>query len=107
MLVAVLDGPLWLQITVFLLVSGITLYLTRGLAKKYVNSKHEKTNADRLMDMQGIVVQTIDNEKNQGQIRVAGQIWSARSVGDQIIEENTHVKVKAIEGVKAMVEPLN
>ena len=49
LIAAMLGAPLWLQIIWFVLISGLTLVLTRPLAKKYINSKSEATNADRII----------------------------------------------------------
>lgn len=46
---AMLHAPLWLQIVWFLVLSILSLCLTRPLAKKYVNSKVQPTNADMVL----------------------------------------------------------
>lgn len=103
MFVAIFGGALWIQIVVFIVVSAVVLYLTRDLAKKYINQKHERTNADRVVGMEGIVIEPIDNEQATGQIRVAGQVWTARSSDDSAIGAGARVNITSIEGVKAMV----
>ena len=103
MIAALLRVPLGFQIATFILISGVALYFTRGLAKKYINSKVERTNADRIVGMEGLVTEKIDNEHAQGQIRVNGQIWTARSQDDTDIDPGTHVTVMSIQGVKAIV----
>jgi len=105
MVAALLHAPLWLQVVLFLLVAAVTLYFTRGLAKNY-NVSRQKTNADRVIGMEGIVLQQIDNEHAAGQVRVNGQVWTARSVTQQIIVAGARVTIKAIEGVKVIVEPI-
>ena len=40
-----------------------------------------------------------------GSVHIAGEEWSARSVGDQPIERGTPVKVVAIDGLTVLVEP--
>ena len=54
MISAILGAPLWLQVLWFFAVSILTLCLTRPFAKKYVNSRRQPTNADRLIGMEGI-----------------------------------------------------
>ena len=39
LLTSLLNAPLWLQVTVFLVVSLAALFLTRPLVKKYVNGR--------------------------------------------------------------------
>lgn len=105
-LLAALDFSLGIQVTAFVVVSVILLILTRPLAKKYLNSKTVKTNADSLIGKTCIVTQTIDNLRAEGQVTVMGQVWTARSVQDeQILEKDTKVRVCSISGVKLIVEP--
>lgn len=49
LVLALLNVPLGWQITAFIVVSVITLILTRPLAKKYVNKNVRPTNADRVI----------------------------------------------------------
>ena len=39
-----------------------------------------------------------------GQVSINGEMWSAKSLTEEIIPENTKVKVLDIDGVKAVVE---
>jgi membrane protein implicated in regulation of membrane protease activity len=103
-LVCWLGGGLWLQLFAFLLVSIVLLILTRPLVVKYLNRKTVKTNADRLIGQQCLVVEEIHNLKETGQIKINGLTWTARSVHpEQVISKGETVVIEAIEGVKAMV----
>ena len=51
----------------------------------------------------GIVIETINNLQNKGQVKIGGQVWSAKSLNDEVIPVNTEVIVEKIEGVKAVV----
>lgn len=104
-MVASLLGAGWiLQLFLFLAASAVLLYFTRPLAKKYFGGAKAKTNADRVVGMYGLVIQTIDNEQAVGQVRVEGQVWTARSVDGSVIAEGENVVVRSISGVKLMVE---
>lgn len=106
-LLAGLTLPLWVQIIGFILVSVALLILTRPLAMKYVNSKTVKTNVESLIGETCIVIQTIDNLKAEGQVTIKGQIWTARSISNDIIlQKDSKVKVDGISGVKLMVRPI-
>lgn len=106
LIVTLLHGPFWLQILVFLAVSALTLWLTRPLVKKYVNSKITATNADRAIGMEGLVLEEIDNRKTTGIVKVDGKTWSARSADHTIIAKDALVYVRQIDGVKLIVSPL-
>ena len=65
----------------------------------------DRTNADRILDQTAIVIQTIDAKQETGQIRLMGQIWSARAADpNDCIPEGETVVVTAISGVKAIVK---
>ena len=97
---------LWLQIAVFLGVSALALALFKPLSSKFLKPRISATNADRVIGAQALVTETIDNAQAQGQVRVNGQVWSARSDQDVVIPAGRDVKVLRIEGVKVIVETL-
>lgn len=100
-----LGAPLWLQITVFVVVSAATLILTRPFVKKFVNTRRQPTNADRLVGMTGTVKETINNLDGTGTVLAGGKLWSARSVAGDEISQKTLVTVVRIEGVHLIVKP--
>ena len=105
LLCALAGGGVWLQVGVFLALSGLTLALVRPLAKKFLTPGYSATNADRVIGQEAVVVQTIDNLHGQGQVNIAGQTWTARSQDDTVIHKGTLVRVLRIEGVKVFVTP--
>lgn len=105
---SVLGGPVWLQIIVFLVVSVAALLVTRPIAKKYINSRTQPTNADIVIGKECIIVQDIDNIQGKGAAKVNGKEWTARSSSDHLkLSKGTHAKVLKIDGVKLIVEPIN
>ena len=103
LLIAMIGGPLWLQILIFLVASIVLLIFTRPIATKYFNKNREKTNVNSKIGKQAIVTVTIDNLKGEGQIVTEGMEWTARSLDSTIIEEGSVVTIEKIEGVKAIV----
>ena len=97
---------IWFQVAAFILVSAITLALTRSLAKKLLETKKRPTNVDMLYDMTGMVTEPIDNIAGSGAVKIAGKVWTARSYGGEPIAEGAVVRVKLIEGVKLIVQPV-
>ena len=104
LVVSLLGGPVWLQILLFLGVSVVLLIFTRPLAVRYMNKNQQKTNVDSIPGKTGVVTETIDNLKAEGQVMVDGTVWTARSQNGDTIEEGKVVKVLAVEGVKLIVE---
>ena len=103
LLAAMCGAQLWLQIVLFLVVSAATLYFTRPLVKRYVNSKVEPTNADMVIGKECRVTETVDNIAGTGAVYVDGKTWTARSADDEVIPEGTLVTAKSIDGVKLIV----
>ena len=107
-LIALLGGGFWPQLIFFTLVSGICLAAVRPMAMRHLNSRKTATNADRVIDKEGLVIETIDNRLPTGQVRVAGQVWTARAADDHtIIPQGSTVIIRQIQGVKLIVEPVS
>lgn len=98
---AMFIDSLMAQIAIFLLVSVLLLVFTRPVVNKYFSKKTVKTNADALVGMTGVVVDTIGPIK-PGQVKVNGQMWTAIA-GDDIIYKDEEVIVKEISSVKLVV----
>lgn len=99
-----LGWNLAVQIVVFVAMSGVALAITKPLAKKLRKRKDFPTNADRILEKEGIVTENIDPVSGSGQVKVLGQSWSAKSEDDRMILAGSKVVVRQIEGVKAVVE---
>ena len=107
LIVAVLGGALWLQVVIFLALSGVTLALARPVFARFLKTSHAATNADRVIGATGLVTEEIDNLAGHGLVNIAGQVWSARSAGEgAVIPAGQEVRVTQIQGVKVLVEPV-
>lgn len=106
LIAALLGGPLWVQITLFLAVSLLCLAAVRPLAKRHLNNRVEPTNADRVIGAQAQVTEDIDNVHGKGTVVIRGMTWSARSQDGGPITAGAMVRVLRIEGVKVFVEPI-
>lgn len=102
-IVALLGGGLWLQITLFLVVSCTLLAALFPLVKKFLRPNIEKTNVDAVIGSRGYVTEDIDNLQAVGQIKLGGMYWTARAAKGEKIPAGTLVEVDRIEGVKAFV----
>lgn len=100
-----LGGAIWLQLTLFVIVSGILLFSLWPLVRKYLNPKLTATNVDSIIGSTGLVTVAIDNVTAAGQVKLGAMVWSARSTSGASIPEGTKVKVDRIEGVKVFVSP--
>lgn len=91
------------QFFIFLVLSIVLLALTKPIAKKLKIGIHP-TNADRLIGLEGVVLEEINAISGTGQIKVNGQVWSAKSESLSIIPQNQIVKIIKIEGVKLVCQ---
>ena len=91
LIAALFGAQIWLQALWFLAVSLLSLWLTRPLALKYLNSRKVATNADRVV--------------GTGAVKLDGKEWTARSESGMGISKDAIVIVKRIEGVKLIVDP--
>lgn len=106
LIASLLGAPVWLQVTLFLLVSCAALAMLRPLVRKFITPKVVKTNVEAIIGKQGPVITAIDNVAAAGQIKLGAMEWSARSTSGEPIAVGTLVKVDRIEGVKVFVSPV-
>lgn len=107
LIAALFGAPIWLQLVWFFVVSVFTLYFTRPLVLKYVNSRSQPTNADMVIGKEALVTEAIDNVESAGAVAVGGKVWTARSENGEPIEVGSIVTVLRIEGVKLIVSAKN
>ena len=102
---SLLGAPLWLQVTLFFLVSAALLGSLRGMVKKHFTPKLARTNVDAIIGSCGYVTAEIDNIKATGTVKLGAMEWTARATAGAPIAVGTLVKVDKIEGVKVFVTP--
>lgn len=104
---ALFHAPFWLQVVWFLVVSILTLLLTRPFVKKYVNNRVTPTNADMVIGKEAVVTEAIDNLQEKGAVRLDGKIWTARMADENAgAGVGETVRILRIEGVKLITEKL-
>ena len=63
-----------------------------------------KQKKDANIGKEVLVTEDIDNMLNLGEVKVNGQLWSAKALNEDKIEKNTKVVIRKIEGNKLLVE---
>ena len=101
---ALLKADTLVQLIIFVAVSLIALVITRPIVKKLTKQKFSPTNADRFIGEKAVVTQKIDNIAETGLVKLQGTVWTARTDDGSVIDEGETITVKAIEGVKLIVE---
>ena len=108
MIMDLCGAPHNLQIIVMAAVSVVTFVICmiwiRPKLESLRRANVQRTNADRLIGMEGVVIVPVNPVEGKGQVKVEGQVWSAKS--EDAIKEGTKVKIRAIEGVKLIVDPV-
>lgn len=103
---SLITSSLLIQLIVFIVVSFGTLIATKPLVDKYKkNHKDVKTNSDRLVGQTGVMLTNIDSLETVGQVKVSGEVWTAKLRNPTPVKKDDKVKILAIEGVKMIVEP--
>lgn len=101
MILSFFSVPLWIQIVVFIACAALLLIFSRTVFKKTLKLKPVATNADAVIGEEAIVIEPIDNIAGHGQVKVRGQIWTARAADHNVkYEKGDILLVVAIEGVK-------
>lgn len=107
-LAALAGGNLVVQVILFAVVSIVLLVVTRPVAKKYLDSKTEKTNAEALIGQKAMVLDEVNNLMQTGRAKINGMEWTARSKEDDvIIPAGEQAEIVEIQGVKLILEKLS
>ena len=101
-----LGAEIWLQVVLFLAVSGVCLALLRPITRKYFTPKLTRTNVDAMSGKTCVVITDIDNLASCGQVKIGDVEWTARSTTGEPIPAGTQVKIERVEGVKVYVTPV-
>jgi len=96
--------PLPYQILIFLAISAVLLIFTRPIALKKLKIGKVKTNVDSLVGKHALVTKQV-TEFDRGEVKIDGQIWSARLEEGTVspLIEGTKCEVVRIEGVQAVI----
>lgn len=103
-LVAFLGASPQVQLLSFGFASLVLVLFTRPLSRRFFKSQHTATNMEALVGTEALVTETIDNIEGTGLIKIYGQEWPARSVDNTLIEKGNMVIIKAVTGVRLLVQ---
>ena len=106
MLISFFTTNVIIQTTVFIITSTILIFATKPFVKKFVDVKKTNTNVYSIIGKKAFVIKNIDPIHSVGQIKINGEVWTAESENNQIIEEGSEVEILEIKGVKAIVKPV-
>ncbi len=104
MTVALVGGPVLLQLIAFIVVSAALLAVVRPIAKRHLLERTEEQldGVAALVGKTAVVSERVDNES--GHVRMGHDEWSARTLLDgEVHEVGTEVRIVQIEGPIAYV----
>ena len=101
---SLLTDSVEIQITVFVISTTLMIIFMKPLVKKiFKNKDNIKTNSDAIVGKKGVVIKEIKPLEQNGQVKVAGELWSAITNDETEIAINEVIKVIKVEGVKLVV----
>lgn len=101
-LAAAMGAPFLVQALVAIAVSVAMLGVVRPIAKRHLHQPiTERTGVAALVGRRAIVLERVDG--TSGRVKLAGEVWSARSYDGSVIEAGASVDVVEIQGATALV----
>lgn len=101
---ALLNFNFIIQMSVFAVSTILLIIFIRPLVTKLLTVKQASPmNSESLIGKKGVVLKEIKGD-DRGQVKVAGEIWSAVCDENDIIEKDTTIVVKEIKGIKLFVD---
>ncbi|HEY53093.1 MAG TPA: NfeD family protein [Caldilineae bacterium] len=104
-LVALLGFDLQWQLLVFVVVSAISVVLSRRFADRVTGEQAEGVGVDRVLGKYAVVLTPIEPREAKGRVRVEREEWRAESEDGQVIPVDTIVQVVRVEGTRLIVRP--
>ncbi len=100
----IFPGLLWLQIAVGVVVAVAMLGLLRPtLLRKVRSMPGYRSSLDKLVGSTGTVV--VEITANAGEVKVSGEVWTARSVDGSSIGTGEQIEVYRVDGATLLVYP--
>ena len=101
--VAVVGGGLAAQWIVFIAASLASLLVLRPIARRHLRTPAAlRTGTAALVGSPAVVLERVD--RDGGQVKIGGEVWSARSYDDDdAFEPGSRVEVMKIDGATALV----
>ena len=93
-----------IQLFVFITSSTLMIIFIRPIIAKLFKSKTIATNSNSLIGKSGIVLKDIVGKDTVGQVKVAGEVWSAICDEKLKFKKDSKIIVESIEGVKLIVK---
>jgi membrane protein implicated in regulation of membrane protease activity len=89
----------------FAVLTAVSFTVVRPIARRHLAQPAQlRTGTAALVGRTAIVVERVDNDGNEGAVRLDGEVWTARAYDeDAVLEPGTRVHVMEIRGATALV----
>lgn len=94
-----------IQITVFMVVSVLFLWLLQRVAVKDVHGELLPVGAARYIGSSALVTQEVNRLQGTGRVKMGTEDWRATTDGDTPIPAGSEVRVVEVRGARLVVEP--
>lgn len=95
---------IYTQLISFVVVSIVLLVMSYPFIKDRFNRSYSKTNYDRVIGEEGLVIEEIDEIEGTGVVKVMGQTWSAKSSNKETIAKDEIVNILKVKGASLIVK---
>ncbi len=103
-IIAILDGPWFVHLPIFIIVSLVLLLCFRKITLKFFDKGDSKTNATAVIGKEFELLTGIEFNV-PGTIKINGVVWNAVTNNEKdVVPKGTVVKIKDIKGNKYIVE---
>ena len=99
-----LQLPLWLQLPVFILVSGALLFSIGKIARKKFLTKQVKTNVDAVIGQTLTIIKST-SENEPATVKYNGIYWNAVASDASPLHKGDVIIVTSVQGNKFIVKP--
>lgn len=101
--IALFNGPEWLEISLFVVLTLVLFFFTRPLVMRYFKVNEIKTNVDSIIGQEGIVIERIESS-GKGRVKLRLNDWAA--ISRETIEVDERIRVLDVEGATLIVEKI-
>ncbi|MBQ9026678.1 MAG: NfeD family protein [Methanobrevibacter sp.] len=95
-----LGFDIYIQITVFIILSLVLIFLTRKFATKVTQEPTKKATSERLIGMKATVVKKLSD--NEAIVKVRGENWRAVIPNDANVDDT--VRITSIDSIRLVTE---
>jgi len=93
-----------IQLIVFIALSLVLFLVSRRFADRVTKAQPPGIGADRFTGQKCVVLNEIDNAKNEGRVRMDQEEWRAESATGEVLGPGTRVVVSGTSGTRLVVK---